>query len=243
MNLKNKLKKEIFRFFSITSDKLFYTSYFDKFQRYYANYYQNNYKLSKDISVHIHVPRTCGTSLSEILKLPNKKNIKFFKGVHTAVSLISPPSEFNYITFIRDPIERIYSYYLMQKEYKKLAYHYHAKKGLDCLLEKCWLVRNAYCQYFSGYMQQDVNSEIFDLAKKNLENFFFVGEYENFENDIKKLMLVLDIECNNIQHIDNYKRKLKTGPNTDEIRKIKFYNYLDIKLYDNFKNKKNSVSL
>ena len=39
MNFKNKVKKEIVRAFSKISDRFFNTSYFDKYQKKYANYY------------------------------------------------------------------------------------------------------------------------------------------------------------------------------------------------------------
>ena len=95
-----------------------------------------------------------------------------------------------------------------------------------------------YCQYFSGYIQQDVNQKIFDIAKKNLSNFFFVGEYENFKDDIKKLMLKLDIDYNEILNINDYKRKSAIQPSIEEMNIIKFHNNFDIELYKSYKDKK-----
>ena len=46
------------------------------------------------------------------------------------------------------------------------------------MLINCWEVRNLYCQYFSGFVRDTVNEEIFQIANENLKIFIFVGDLQ-----------------------------------------------------------------
>ena len=91
-----------------------------------------------------------------------------------------------------------------------------------------------YCQYLSGYVREEVNSEIYDIAKKNLENFFFVGEFENFEEDLKKLSKKLNFNLDKTPHVVVYSKTHHLIKNQDHVSLISSYNNYDLKIYKYF---------
>ena len=117
---------------------------------------------------------------------------------------------------------------------KRTTRHSIAKRGLSELLINCWEVRNMYCQYLSGYVREDVNNEIYDIAKKNLENFFFVGEFENFDEDLKKLSKKLNFNFDKIPHIVVYSKTNHITKNEDHVNLISSYNNYDLRIYKYF---------
>ena len=90
----------------------------------------------------------------------------------------------------------------------------------------------------SGFVRDIVNEEIFQIANKNLKNFYFVGDFENFENDLHKLSEKLNINKDKIPHIAMYSRQNYKSLDEDSLNLIKNYNQFDLRLYDEFiKNK------
>ena len=80
----------------------------------------------------VHIPRSGGSTVHSYL-LESSKD--FFSGVHhSAVSLSCNPNKFKYITSIRNPIDRVHSSYTIQKKFRKLPFHIHAKEGLEFYL-------------------------------------------------------------------------------------------------------------
>tara|TARA_B100000886_G_scaffold329237_1_gene278407 strand:+ start:98 stop:796 length:699 start_codon:yes stop_codon:yes gene_type:complete len=230
----NKVKREFDRLIAKLSDKLFKTTKFDLFQRKYSNIYDNKYIFLENQFSFVHVPRTGGTTVHNFL-LENCKN--FFGGVHSAVSLSCNPNKFKYVTIIRDPIDRVYSFYLIQKKFKKLPFHLHAKEGLDYFLKNVWSVRNGMCKFLNGNLNMDLDEKLFDISNKNLKNFYFVIDFNNLESDIKNLSKKLDIEVTDIEYKNSYitqKEKLEDK----DVELIIKYNTFDIRLYKEFLNSK-----
>tara|TARA_B100000989_G_C19532384_1_gene470848 strand:- start:9202 stop:9900 length:699 start_codon:yes stop_codon:yes gene_type:complete len=230
----NKVKREFDRLIAKLSDKLFKTTKFDLFQRKYSNIYDNKYIFLENQFSFVHVPRTGGTTVHNFL-LENCKN--FFGGVHSAVSLSCNPNKFKYVTIIRDPIDRVYSFYSIQKKFKKLPFHLHAKEGLDYFLKNVWSVRNGMCKFLNGNLNMDLDEKLFDISNKNLKNFYFVIDFNNLESDIKNLSKKLDIEVTDIEYKNSYitqKEKLEDK----DVELIIKYNTFDIRLYKEFLNSK-----
>ena len=71
---------------------------------------------------------------------------------------------------------------------------------------------------------------IYNIAKKNLENFFFVGEFENFDEDIKKLSKKLNFNFDKTPHVVVYSKKSHITKNEDHVNLISSYNNYDLKL-------------
>ena len=237
--LKKKFDRKIFSRVLKKIDRLSLTDLDERRRNNIFRFHRNDYKFSKDQFVFIHVPKTAGSSVT--IYLDGKMGNKLYKwekwSQHHPISLICPPIEnYNYITFMRDPITRVFSYYNTSLLNSATVRHSIAKRGLSDLLINCWEVRNLYCQYFSGFVRENVNEEIYEIAKENLKKFYFIGFFENFENDLKLLTEKLQVKMDKIPHIamyskDNYK---KLDENSSKL--IANYNRFDIQLFNEFKN-------
>ena len=234
----NKIKKEFERLTAKVSDRLFKTTKFDLYQRKYSNIYNNKYVFLKNQFSLVHIPRSGGSTVHSYL-LENSEN--FFSGVHhSGVSLLCNPNKFKYITSIRDPIDRVHSSYTIQKKFRKLPFHLHAKEGLEFYLMKDWRVRNGMCKFINGNLDLEINEELFNIAKNNLKNFYFVIDFNNIELDLKLLSKKLNIKPGDIKNINNFvapKDKLEKK----DIELISKYNQFDIRLYKEFLNLKQRI--
>jgi len=234
----NKIKKEFERLTAKVSDRLFKTTKFDLYQRKYSNIYNNKYVFLKNQFSLVHIPRSGGSTVHSYL-LENSEN--FFSGVHhSGVSLLCNPNKFKYITSIRDPIDRVHSSYTIQKKFRKLPFHLHAKEGLEFYLMKDWRVRNGMCKFINGNLDLEINEELFNIAKNNLKNFYFVIDFNNLELELKLLSKKLNIKPGDIKYINNFiaqKDKLEKK----DIELISKYNQFDIRLYKEFLNLKQRI--
>ena len=203
------------------------------------NYHRNDYKFDKKQIVLIHTPKTGGSSVRNILE--NTKSDLFYRwkkeSLHNPVSLIcSPSKEYKYITFLRHPVQRVFSYYMTSLNHKNTTRHSIAKRSLADLLINCWEVKNLYCQYISGFVKEAVNEDIYNIAKKNLEKFFFVGQFEKFDDSVKQLCNKLEVKLDYLPHVVLYSKTSHMPLNEDQESIIKKYNEYDIKLYNEFFN-------
>ena len=222
--------RKIFSILLKKIDTLSLTNLDEKRRNYIFNYHRNDYRFNKNQITFIHVPKTGGASIRDHLE-KNLNNFYIFekKSEHNPVSLLCSPKDYKYITFLRDPIHRVYSYYNMLKKHDFVPGHNLAKKSLVDLLINSYQARNMYCQYFSGFPFENVNEEIYNLAITNLKNFQFVGKFEDFDNSFIELCRKLNLTNNKIIHIN---RNTYTAISEDQKRLIEKYNYYDIKLYN-----------
>lgn len=231
--LKKKLDRKFFSLLLKKIDDLSLTNLDERRRNYTFNYNSNDYKANKNDLIFIHIPKTGGASIDEYLR-KNAKNYYNFKkkSNHNAVSLLCSPEEFNYITFLREPTSRIFSYYNMSLQHKNTPAHSIAKKGIINLLKNDFQVKNLYCQYLSGYPGEIINDEIYKIALNNLKNFSFVGKFEKFSESFNKMCLFLKIENNErpFINVSEYKNLITI----DEKKLIEGYNKYDIKLYREF---------
>ena len=214
-------------------DKLFFTEFAKRSSNYYHQYDQNDYTFDKEEYCFIHVPRTGGWSFRNYFfehKLPFYMNEK--KGHHNPVSLMCPPSNYKYVTILRDPIQRVRSHFQMFQESKDLS----ASRGLINFLRYSSEVKNLYCQYYSGLVGENVDERVFKLALENLRSFNFIIHFDNYENDLRKFL--------NSFGVTNISKKFHDNKSTEKIltnsekNSIEIYNYWDLKLYEEiYKNK------
>ena len=120
------------------------------------------------------------------------------------MSLSCNPNKYKYITIIRDPIDRVYSFYLIQKKFDKLPFHLHAKEGLEYFIKNVWSVRNGMCKFINGNLDIDLDEKLFEISNKNLKNFYFVIDFNNLESDLRFLSKKLDIKVDNIEYRNSY---------------------------------------
>lgn len=183
--------------------------------------HDQNYKLKDNQLAFIHIPKTGGTTVSDIL-------IKNFPGMflghysHFTLNRNYPPAK--YLTFLRHPIQRVWSHYNNME---------HNYIDFEHFMETCWEVQNMSCKKISGYQGRN-DLTILTEAKKFIESFFFVGVFERFNKSIRDLVYLIDptVQIKKIP-ILNSKPYNKTITKSHE-NLIAKYNEYDIELYEEF---------
>ena len=212
-------------------DKFFFTNFYEKATNYYHQYHLNDYEFPKDKIAFIHTPKIGGLTIWNCLKTSNKI-FKFERNSkHNPVSFSCSPKDYKYITFLRDPVDRVYSHYQMNLKINDIS----ASRGLINFLKSFSEVRNLYCQYYSGLIDEVVDERIYNIALKNLKNFNTIIDFDNYSIDVNKFLKKFNIENNKEIH----ENKSSYNPiSVNEIEVIKIYNYWDIRLYNEILNKK-----
>ncbi|OIJ18540.1 hypothetical protein BKP45_19035 [Anaerobacillus alkalidiazotrophicus] len=211
---------------------------------------------NKEILIHLHMPKTAGTTLKyiigknidrnsnfhvykadperdAILKQLTKKNVACIQGhfpfgVH---HYFSSPS--TYITMLREPAERIISeYYFI----RSIRTHDQFEKVMNMSLEEYHNQNehmNLQTRLISGYLGDQLTTAHLEQAKQHIENYFsVVGLTEMFDQS-----LYLMKKFFNWQTIDYRKQNItKNKPQIHQLPKktiesIKENNQLDNELY------------
>jgi len=213
-------------------DKLFLTNIGKRGTNYYHNYYQNDYSFDPEKYCLIAVPKTGGWSFR---KYTEKYNLPFYTfekdALHNPVSLNCPPEKYKYVTILRNPIDRSYSEYQINRTLNDVT----SSRGLINFLKTCTDARNVYCQYYSGLIGEIVDERIYNIALKNLKNFHSIIDFDNYSIDLNNFLKKFNIENKEEIH-DNKSKYSPISVNQTEV--IKIYNYWDIKLYNEILNKK-----
>ncbi len=158
-----------------------------------------------------HIPKTAGTSFKEELIKSNFKNVFMYKGRKSLfkIHLTRPKfitghvpfgiinrflrNEYEYLTFLRAPVERAISHYYFILQSKSSVYEH--PKFQDCKnisLEKAYssgkLADNLQTRFISGegYNAQKCNSNMLSLAKQNLKKHYPVfGILEQYDKSLE----------------------------------------------------------
>jgi hypothetical protein len=159
--------------------------------------------------IHTHIPHTGGKALLDHLKENHKvltlnrwdKLDDHIAAGYDCISgnnpyglheFISEPCE--YITFVRNPIDRLLAYY---------TYHRQQSTHLGTLLERMSFeqfltvrfVDNDIVRFFYGYTlpRKTAVTEYHALkVVESLDRFKFIGVWENYNEDVKRLSTVLN---------------------------------------------------
>lgn len=207
-----------------------------------TGFHSSSYRFSTDQVAFIHIPKTGGTSISAILEQVDNHGRFLNLDTHRPVSQHCPPKNYQYITMLRQPVDRVYSYYRMaQRKDPDNPYSHLCGRGLEHFLTHCWETRNMCCRYLAGTSRKEVDDTIFKQAFENLSSFKFVGQFEHFEASIEQLMKSMD--CGKAQ-IPHHRPSPKTQPTPEEYSTIAKYNEYDLRLYELYlqQNKFNSAS-
>ncbi len=212
--------------------------------------------------ISIHIPKTAGRSFHEVLKIVYGESLDkryekehFFpeknfdgllsdklpddiKGIHghLSVSQVKPLIEAYHprvITWIRDPVERVIS-----------NYYYFMKRIRDGNTPDKQLSKKDYTllEYAAQPKRQNRMTEI--LKGIELQDFFFIGIMEQFDQDIKELGLLMGWPAiESIPHVNDsaaFKSNNDCRTAYEDIDKamrneVAQFNEADIKLYNNVK--------
>ncbi len=223
----------------------------------------NRQDKKKSVVVFIHIPKTAGTTLSDVLKHQyRKKNTLIIHGNieekeaefkekyyadRNQIYLIKGHMTFGvhqfldchckYITFVRNPIDRILSvYYYLSKNQRHPQYHLVKGKTLEEFVSSNTAHHNGQTRFIAGRYDPRERwqpANLLDRAKKNLqENFVIVGLTERFDETL--IVLKRKLEWSNMPFY--VKQNKSNKPATETIAKstltlIKNRNSLDVELY------------
>ena len=217
--------------------------------------------------IYPHIPKTAGTTMQSILEqnynsgfyrvhsrgdhqtwLREPRSVRnattclqghFTYGIHKYIT-----RPYQYITFLRDPIERIISfyYYVQDKSNHRLSKLFN-KTELATIIRKRWYAatNNDMTRFIAGRKDIGVNpypvKRMFPddlvLAKKHLNQFAAIGFVETFNKDLQTF--AVQFGWKNIQYkseLVHPSRPTKSDLSPGVIELIKKHNKQDLELYD-----------
>lgn len=162
-----------------------------------------------------HIPKTAGTSFIKTVVEPNICGFYRYKGMKKFVldnqidqlfvqghcpyglHLLTRKKHIQYITFLRDPVERAISYYYFIKDSDTKLYKHPLRDYADSVSLKEFYenknFQNLQTRFIAGLLQHSLYSKIqlkkivLKSAKQNLSNFYFYGISEKFEQSVEKI--------------------------------------------------------
>lgn len=226
--IKKEILKPILRYLDFYLNTTLYSRLISQQSEIYD---KNDYPISNLDLVFIHVTRTGGMSFNKILKEIEKSGLRVKYFGHYGISIAEKSSKPIYCTIIRDPVDRSISLYNHSLRDKKSSYHTLALKGFSTFMRNCKEVQNSFCKKYSGEMDKDVNEDIYNLALSNLKDFKHVLFFENLNKDFDKIKKIYKLENTKNFHLNS---SIIKDNNVNRNISL-FYNYYDMKLYNNIK--------
>lgn len=213
-------------------DLIFWTDYQTRLHNHSIGFHNSAYQFKRSEIAFVHIPKTGGTSLHRLLSKDVQRRFVNLN-MHQPISRLCNPQEYSYVTVMRNPVERVWSYYQMVlRNPPGYPYKRFADEGLECFLKHCWEVRNMACRYYSGEIKEEPTARTLDLALSNLENFICVIDMDYFEKQVADFMKKNNIPMNPIPH----ERKSNYAPcSRNDNALIRKYNILDMKMFVKWK--------
>jgi len=221
------------------------------------------------IVIFVHIPKTAGTSLRNIIERNfqqhsiftvdgrnPRKSIELFNGLapeeKASFSLIQGHAEFGsfkdlphrqvkHITFIRDPVSRVLSYYsyILSDSFRRPQAEMAEGMSLrDYLLSKSdWQMNNHQTRMIAGKVKPEYgacNEEDLARAKNNIINcFHFAGLVERFDESILAMSRSLGWKMPFYKKANITRHRItRDAIDEEEIALIRHENRHDLELYE-----------
>jgi len=167
-------------------------------------------------------------------------------GLHQLI----PQREFQHITFLRDPVDRVLSYYFDLNRQGKVGTPTgdQSEYILECIKTKFLIeADNWQTRYLSGVGWQNIilkgqgkkiefgqcNSELLKLAKENLNDHYWFGIQDEFVESINLLSYKFNWQVRDQGvKLNAKKRQSRQNIAPEAIECIKNLNWLDVELYE-----------
>ena len=226
-------KKKLLKNFYRTADHIFDGDLYWKYTMKINGYHSPEYRFRKDQIAVLHVPKTGGTSFNKMLLKGEDADVFVNLKIHRPVSKYCPPSQYKYVTILRNPVDRVWSQYQMVlREREGYPYKKYAVRGLNCFLKNCWVVQDMTCRYYSGSIDQDPNADTLRIAEANLQQFYSILSFDNFSNEVVSFFKRENIAFQSIIH---ERKAAYRKPTNEEVHLISGFNQYDLELYHNWK--------
>ncbi|MBN2162265.1 MAG: hypothetical protein JXR25_04125 [Pontiellaceae bacterium] len=211
-------------------DNVFQTEFYARLIQLRLHFHTPCYRFNKNEVALVHVPKTAGTTLYTMLEMDPLHRFKNINR-HRPVSQYCMPGEYQYITVMRNPVDRVWSHYHMILRTPHGRFRHAAEKGIENYLKECWMGRNMACRYYAGDVREEPNDQTLALARKNLSRFLRILSFDHIEEDLTQFLRESDIPVTEIPH----KRKVSyTQPSQEEREIIASYNSYDLILFNDF---------
>lgn len=223
--IKKKTFQSVFRLYDSIADTEMYAEY----SNYKVGYDNPNYQFDKKDICFLHLPKCAGTSFAKILKNDPQNRFKELL-IHRPISPNCPPSEYKYVTIMREPTSRVWSLYkMMLRQPENYPYRKHAMRGLEVFCQKNKAARNMVCRYLSGEMKGEPNVQTVKNAYANLRQFYYIISFDNFAVEASAFLEKHDIPFEKIpaERKANYAK-----PSPEEQLILQKYNQWDIRLFE-----------
>jgi hypothetical protein len=227
-----RIKKAVIKDTYFLIDQLMDTDKLIRYRHQLNGYDNPDYRFRKDQIGFIHIPKTAGTTLANMLDQDSGDAFVNLH-IHRPISAHCPPSEYQYLTILREPVSRVWSHYQMVlREVPGYPYQKYARKGLETFLKKYWAVRNFTCRYFTGEIYTEPDAATLAQALENLANFQKVILFEHFSESARDLLVQHGIPFKQVLHS---RKSAYQAPSALEKEMIARYNEFDIALYNTWR--------
>lgn len=201
--------------------------------------HRNDYTFDEKLPKFIHIPKSGGTSFNNVIK-ELSLNVEHNPRLHQPVSEKCPPETFKYIISLRNPINRVWSYYNMVLRGGPKYPYYNFTQSFEKFLNNCWEVNNQATLYLAGAINKKkkingylrITPAIYEKALKNLRCMHHIIIFEEFEDGVTKYLNNSGVSSNSYKIPHARKAEYNKNIPQDIIQKIIKHNEYDIKLYN-----------
>ena len=203
-----------------------------------SDHHQGGYVFPDNQIAFVHLPKTGGSTMHRYLSFCSSHLHRWVnitsEGLHRPVSRRCPPGRYRYFTIMRDPVERVWSYYQMLiRNGKRYPWHGYAALSLHEFLSHCWEVRNMAVRYVSGFVLDEPDLNTLEIASRNLSRFQAVIDFGSFDQQLASFCesLQIPVKAEDVPHCNASSYE---PPSQQDIALIRSFNALDQRLYVNW---------